>query len=86
MTPSKELTAADAAMIRADVAQSDIAALMQCNGGRISEINTGQRHADVPALDLANPQNLAVLAQLIADQHRRLNGVLASVAMGVGAS
>jgi hypothetical protein len=38
-------------LIRGDP-QSDIASFFGTNGGRISEINTGQKHADIP-VDMA---------------------------------
>jgi hypothetical protein len=51
------LTAADAAIVKARLArgdrQSDIAADFRVNGGRISEINTGKKFAEVPPASLA---------------------------------
>jgi hypothetical protein len=50
--PSRRLTEADAAQIKKLLQQreiqSRIAAQFDVNGGRISEINTGKRFAEVP--------------------------------------
>ena len=52
-TYKPQLTAADAAIAKGMLArgdyQSDIAAFFRTNPGRISEINTGRRFADVKA-------------------------------------
>jgi predicted XRE-type DNA-binding protein len=50
--PSRKLTEADAAQIKKLLQQreiqSRIAAQFDVNGGRISEINTGKKFAEVP--------------------------------------
>lgn len=49
---SYRLSTADAAVVKGMLArgdrQSDVAAYFCVNGGRISEINTGQAHSQVP--------------------------------------
>lgn len=39
-------------MLKRGDKQSDIAAFFGCNGGRITEINLGQKHADVGTASL----------------------------------
>ncbi len=50
------LTAGDAAIVKARLSrgdrQSDIAADYRVNAGRVSEINTGKKFADVPIAQL----------------------------------
>lgn len=54
MKSARRLTAGDAAVIKGMLArgdlQSDIAAWFRCNGGRISEINTGKTFCDILAV------------------------------------
>lgn len=63
---SRKLTADDAAIIKALIAegwlQSDIASLMGCNSGRIAEISTRLKFAEIEAADLADARAKAALA------------------------
>lgn len=76
MMRSRSLTDEDIAIAKALMAdgwiQSDVASLLGCNGGRIAEINTGQRGAEVTAADLTAPETVAHIARLHIDWTLRI--------------
>jgi hypothetical protein len=75
--PSKPLTEARAALALAldkhGVHQQDIAALMCCNQGRISETVTGQRFPGIKPADLSSLRTKAFLGSLLAQTVLRLS-------------
>lgn len=78
--PSRILVDSDAAIIKALLAagwmQSDVASLFQCNGGRIAEVNTGQRFGAVPRADLARPETIAALQKIQTAWLLRVGGLI----------
>ena len=78
--PSRTLTDDDIAivkfLIKEGIHHDDIATLMQCNVGRISEVNTGARGPDVKAAKMGPGlrQRVAELFGRMSIRHARLFG------------
>lgn len=73
--PSRELTAEDAALVRAllpTMSQHDIAALFGCNQGRIAEIAKGHRFEEVAPADLRYAEPRALIAARLASFNMRI--------------
>lgn len=87
--PSRRLTAADAAIVKALLAenwlQSDIASLMGCNGGRIAEVSTGAKFPEVDPADLSTPEAAGRVARLQIDWTLRIARQLAAALRPAGA-
>ncbi|WP_146227135.1 hypothetical protein [Rhodopseudomonas faecalis] len=70
------MTRDDAALIRAllpSMYQHDIAALFDCNMGRVAEIARRQKFAGVAPADLKHPAVARRVVCLLADHHDKLN-------------
>ncbi|PZU95487.1 MAG: hypothetical protein DI527_00320 [Chelatococcus sp.] len=80
--PSRRLTDADAAIIKALMRegwlQSDIASLMGCNSGRIAEIASGSKFSDIAAADLHTADGASRLARLQVDWTLRIGRQLSA--------
>lgn len=59
--------------------QSDVASLLGCNGGRVAEVNSGQRGPHVAAADFASAYWRAELARLHVDWTLRIGRQLRGV-------
>lgn len=81
--PSRALTPADARIIKrllkAGWLQSDIASFMGVNGGRISEISTGQHFASEAPCDLSDPYWRSRFSRLQTDWMARMTSLLKSL-------
>lgn len=79
---SRSLTEADAALARAligrGIRQSDIAALMQCNAGRIAEIHTGQKFPGIAPADLGLPEVRMTLLSRLTASGKRMDAIFKS--------
>lgn len=81
--PSRKLTEADAALVRAlderGWLQSDIASLLGCNIGRVSEVIAGSRHPGVPAADLNCDEVRSRMLPILNDWNLRISRQLAAL-------
>lgn len=86
--PSRRLTAEDAAIVKAllreNWLQSDVASLLGCNIGRISEIATGTKFHEVNPADLTGTQTAGRLACLQLDWTLRISRQLAAALRPAG--
>lgn len=87
--PSRRLTGADAAIVKAllreNWIQSDIASLLGCNGGRIAEIATGAKFPEIEPADLSGDEAAGRLARLQVDWTLRIARQLAAALRPAGA-